>query len=139
MIGSRDTTSRVARAVDHIGLVVRDADAAAAYYIRELGLPMIHDEVLLDHSARLVWIDGGNVLIQLVQPIGAGPVADFLDERGEGLHHLCFSVTNLAAALATLGAETRDGIFPGGRGKRACFLKDRPFGLLVEMYEEPAP
>ena len=126
------------RGVDHVGLVVRDADAAASFYVHELRLPILLDEVLAERGARLVWIDAGNVLLQLVQPVGPGAVAEFLETNGEGLHHVCFVVHKIDDALEAIDSDTIDGIFLGGRGRRACFLRGRPAGLLVEFYEDGA-
>jgi catechol 2,3-dioxygenase-like lactoylglutathione lyase family enzyme len=138
MIVPTEIRASVVTGVDHVGLVVRDADAAATFYVRDLRLPVLLDEVLHERAARLVWIDAGNVLVQLVQPIGPGAVADFLETRGEGLHHVCFVVPWIDHALTAIDADTIDGIFLGGRGRRACFLRNRPAGLLVEIYEDGA-
>lgn len=124
------------RAIDHVAIVVQDIDSALAYYVETLGLDVVEDEVLDERSARLAYVDAGNVLIQLVQPLGDGPVATFLAERGEGLHHICFAVDRIEQTLEALDAETNDGIFKGGRGRRACFLKDRMNGTLVELYDQ---
>jgi methylmalonyl-CoA/ethylmalonyl-CoA epimerase len=135
MIGATLPAPPAVSGVDHIGLVVGDADAAADFYVRTLHLPRLSDEVLEGRGARLVWIDAQNVLIQLVEPLGPGPIADFLAAQGEGLHHVCFATPSIPDLLSRLRAETEDGIFGGGRGRRACFLRDRPSGLLVEIYE----
>jgi methylmalonyl-CoA epimerase len=125
------------RSVDHIGIVVNDIGSALEYYVGALGLPVVHEEVLVERSARLVFVDAGNVLIQLVEPLAAGPLTEFLANEGEGFHHICFEVHDIPDTLRTLTAQTNDGIFPGGRGRRACFLKDVPAGLRIELYEEP--
>ncbi|MGZ8758361.1 MAG: VOC family protein [Aeromicrobium sp.] len=124
------------RSVDHIGIIVNDIDATLEYYVGVLGLPVVHDEVLVERSARIVFVDAGNVLIQLVQPTAVGALTEFLASQGEGVHHVCFAVNNIPETLRTIAAETSDGIFPGGRGRRACFLKNLPAGVRIELYEE---
>jgi len=128
----------VVRSVDHIGIVVGDIGSALEYYVGVLGLPVVHEEVLVERSARIVFVDAGNVLIQLVEPLAAGPLTEFLAGSGEGLHHVCFEVHDIPDALRAFSADTNDGIFPGGRGRRACFLKNLPAGLRIELYEAPA-
>jgi methylmalonyl-CoA/ethylmalonyl-CoA epimerase len=127
----------VIRAVDHIGIVVHDVDAAVSYYAKVLGMPVVDEETLAERSARIVFVDAGNVLIQFVQPTAPGPVADFLEQRGEGLHHICFAVPDIPDALRVIASETIDGVFSGGRGHRACFLRERPAGIRIELYEDP--
>ncbi|MEO3858987.1 VOC family protein [Acrocarpospora sp. B8E8] len=121
--------------VDHIGIAVRDADLALPFYVERLGLTVIGDELADDPGVRLVYLDGGNVMLQLVQPYREGPVASFLAERGEGLHHVCFCVDDIPATLAALPGQGGAPIFMGGRGRRACFLLAEPNGVRVELTE----
>jgi|SRR5579875_530850 len=133
-----------ARCIDHVGIVVADADFGATSLKQSLGLEVEHDESLPAIGVRLVYLacraphsslDEPSPTIQLVQPIGPGPIADHLAEYGEGLHHVCFSVTVLEAALRRAG-ELSPQPFSGGKGKRACFLARRVAGTLVELVEQ---
>lgn len=121
--------------VDHVAIAVHDADAALPFYVSRLGLRVVGDEAADDPGVRLTYLDGGNVLIQLVQPLRPGPVADFLRTRGEGLHHLCFNVERIEPVLGALPGEEGARIFAGGRGRRACFLLHEPNGVRVELTE----
>lgn len=125
--------------VDHVAVAVRDLDAGLPYYVERLGLPLLGREELPEAGVRVVYLRAGTVTLQLVQPLGAGPLADFLAEQGEGLHHVCFAVADIPRALETLatGADVR--VVPGGRGRRACCLPPQPTGLRVELTEtEPS-
>lgn len=124
--------------MDHVGLVVRSADSAIAAIGGTLGLRLIHDELLPDLSVRLAYLgpataNQGSVL-QLVQPTGPGPIRDYLDSRGEGLHHVCFAVSDVAACMADL-RQPQQSVFPGGRGRRCAFLSQEPHGLRIELIE----
>ena len=121
--------------VDHIGIAVASAAAAIRAYRDRLGLHVVHDETLQSPSVRLVYLDGGNVAIQLVEPSGPGPVAVFLAEHGEGLHHLCLRVNGIEQFAAVAGGLDRVGIYLGGRGRRCAFLSERVAGVLVEFTE----
>lgn len=125
------------RRVDHVAVAVWDADAAAAWWEGRLGLPRLHDEELPEVGVRLLYLDAGGTMLQLVQPVGSGPVADFLAARGEGLHHLCFAVTGIPDELARLD-EAGATVFPGGRGRRCCFLNRQPNQVLIELTEHQA-
>jgi len=131
-------TSRepLARRIDHVGVLVRDIDASLTYYTGVLGLTVAADATLDDGSARLVYLEASGTTLQLVQPLRPGPVADFLDLHGEGLHHVCFAVENIVDALRFLpGDEPEDGIYVGGRGCRVSFVASRPNGLIIELTE----
>lgn len=123
----------LAQRIDHIGIVVRDADAAAAYYRDTFGLQPGADVVLADGSARLVYLEAGDTTLQLVQPLQGGPAADHLATRGEGLHHICFSVSDLHHALASLPNEAEAVASPGGRGLPVSFIGAKPNGVTIEL------
>jgi methylmalonyl-CoA/ethylmalonyl-CoA epimerase len=124
--------------IDHIGLVVRDIDAALAYFTDRLGFALISDEVTPSSGgARLAFLDAGNVVLQLVSPTGTGgPLAEHLDAHGEGLHHICLAVDDIAQAIADLAPEEQVTVSPGGRGRRVAFLPARPSGLVMELAEK---
>jgi methylmalonyl-CoA/ethylmalonyl-CoA epimerase len=124
--------------VDHVAVAVRDTDAALEYYTSVLGLTVIGDEIAEEPGVRLTYLDGGTVMIQLVQPVRPGPVASYLDHHGEGLHHLCFAVDDLDTALAALDGEHRGPTFLGGRGRQCAFLNTYPVGVRIELTERVA-
>jgi methylmalonyl-CoA/ethylmalonyl-CoA epimerase len=139
-----ELTDAAVSCIDHVAVAVTDADAASAYYREHLGLAVAHDERLPAIGVRLMYLRAGttqtaDTMVQLVQPIGDGPVADFLAEHGEGLHHVCFAVPALDDALDVLPGESGTGVFAGGRGRRACFLSARPGGALIELTETGTP
>jgi catechol 2,3-dioxygenase-like lactoylglutathione lyase family enzyme len=130
----------VIRHIEHVAVVVADATSAVDWYLH-FGFVVDHDELLPDAGVRVVHLlprgadpDNGATAIQLVQPIGPCPVADFMREHGEGLHHLCFAVEDVTAAAAHAG-EPAPEIARGGRGRRACFLQQRPNDALIELTE----
>lgn len=125
--------------LDHVAIAVRDLEAGLPYYVERLGLALLGREELPAAGVRVAYLRAGATTLQLVQPLGAGPIADFLAERGEGLHHLCFAVADIPAALAALAPGAAVAVVPGGRGRQACFLPPQPSGLRVELTEtEPS-
>ncbi len=121
--------------VDHIAILVRSIDESLAYYRDRLGLAVIGDEVVPAAAVRLVYLDAGGAMIQLVQPIGPGAMASQLATHGEGLHHLCYAVPDLeaAAGLIAPGAEIRP--IQGGRGQRTAFLPMPINAVITELTE----
>src|SRR5699024_10780613 len=95
-------------AIDHVAIAVYDADAAAEWFSRRLGLINVNDELIhSDVNVRLVFLSVGQgpekTSIQLVSPIGPGSVAEYLSVHGEGLHHVCFKVEDVRQVLDNLG------------------------------------
>ncbi len=124
--------------VDHVGIVVREIDASLPLYVETLGFRTFADEVLPEVGVRVIYLSGGppgSTTLQLIEPTGPGPLRDFLEAEGDGLHHICLAVADIPVALARLapGADVR--IVMGGRGRRACFLPERRQGLRIELTE----
>lgn len=127
--------------IDHVGIVVFDIASSVAWYAKNLGWMVHHEEYIEDVGAKVAYLlpGAGNLndemaSLQLVEPIEPSPVLDHLTERGEGIHHICFEVRNLADAVDGL-REDPERIFNGGRNQLACFLTDSPNGILIELTE----
>jgi methylmalonyl-CoA/ethylmalonyl-CoA epimerase len=123
--------------IDHVALVVRDIDAALPWYIDQLGFRVIGDERSPGAGGvRLVYLDAGNVIIQLVSPTGeSGPIAEHLAAHGDGLHHICLAVDDIEAAVTALAPGTDVPVGLGGRGRRTAFLPGKQGGLITELTE----
>lgn len=123
------------RSIDHIAIAVWNIDEALPYYRDQLGFGLIEEENLPSAGVRLVYLDAGNTMIQLLEPIGETPIRAFLEEKGEGLHHLCLAVDHIPALLNRLPGEADRTVVMGGRGRRACFLNRKPSGVPIELTE----
>jgi len=121
--------------VDHVAIAVHDIDASLPRYTGTYGLALDGDEEADEPGVRLAYLAAGNTHVQLVQPLRPGPVASFLAARGEGLHHVCFTVPRIEDALARLPGEDGARVFRGGRGRRCCFLTGTANGALIELTE----
>lgn len=90
------------RGIKHMAFAVTDAEAARATYARLLGIPAdapIHDYA--GSRTRVVLFELGGIEYQLCQSMdGDGRFAAWIAERGEGLHHICYEVADIEAALA---------------------------------------
>jgi methylmalonyl-CoA/ethylmalonyl-CoA epimerase len=125
------------RRLDHVAVLVRDTDEALRFYSGRLGLTVASSEEIPTPHVRLTYLDAGNAYIQLVQPLsGDSPLTVWLDEHGEGLHHICFGVDDVAATVGELsdpGAEISMGT---GRGRVSSFVSAAAsHGVRIECTE----
>jgi methylmalonyl-CoA/ethylmalonyl-CoA epimerase len=131
--------TRTATTIAHIGIAVRDLDAILPFYKEVLGL----DEVELEDAdgARIVGLAAGDSLVELLESKDpASPIGKFVAARGPGIHHICFAVDDLDAALdrcRTAGVRLIDQTPRlGAEGKRIAFLHpSATAGVLVELSE----
>lgn len=136
----------------HVGIVVRDMEAAVKYY-QSLGIgpfvpvttavaekefrgkPM--DDVRLDLRVGQM----GQIKIELIQPIaGESLHSEFLETKGEGVNHLCFSVDDIEKETAKL---VKKGVriissrrFVNGGGN-VYFDTGKVGGILIELLQQP--
>ena len=126
------------RRLDHVAVAVRSTDEALRYFRDRLGLRVAHSEEIPVPSVRLTYLDCGNAYIQLVEPLDeSSPIAEHLREHGEGLHHICFGVDEVAYALAALAEPGAPPAKLGsGRGRVSAFLPGPArHGVRVECTE----
>jgi methylmalonyl-CoA/ethylmalonyl-CoA epimerase len=124
------------RRLDHVALAVRDSDRAAAELHDRLGLRVVHREELAQSHVRLTYLDAGNGFIQLVEPLDdASDVARWLDEHGEGVHHVCFGVDDVSAAVAAIAGGEQPHRLGSGRGRPSAFVPAMICGMRVECTE----
>ncbi len=128
--------------IDHLGIAVRDLEAAIARYAALTGAPpQLVEEVPAQHVKVAMFEVGASRVELLSATSPASALAKFLDQRGEGMHHVCFKVHNLEAALARLRQEGME-VLPGAgaagaEGSRIAFLHPRSAaGVLIELVEK---
>lgn len=129
-------------AVDHVGIAVRDIEAAVEWYRRTFGATVARRERIDADGVDEVLLRVGSSYIQLLTPFAeTSPVARFLERNGEGVHHVGYRVDDCAAALDSVkraGARVVDE-HPrtGSRGTTVAFLHPKgAFGTLIELVEE---
>ena len=96
--------------IDHVGIACRNLAEKIAFYESAFGLTVVSTEVNESQGVREAMLqvaasDAGMSCVQLLEPLGADtPVGRFLARRGEGIHHIGYGVTDITAALASIGA-----------------------------------
>ena len=127
------TDARIA----HIGIAVRSLQEAASFYRDVLGLQLSDPETA--DGAQIVSVPFGDYDVELLEPATPdGPIARFLARRGPGLHHVCYRVPDLPAALQRcrdLGYQLIDDApRPGAGGRRVAFIHPKSTaGILIEL------
>lgn len=124
--------------VDHIAIVVRNTEEALGFYRDTMRLPLKVSEELPDVGVRLTHLDMGNIDLQLVEPLTDDhPLSKYLDEKGEGLHHVCWKMPDVGEAVEELqdyGLELRGTkLHSGVCGKKAAFID--PSGTRSVLWE----
>ena len=125
--------------IAHVGIAVRDLAAIVPFYRDVLEMP----EAPLDDAdgARIVGLVAGESLVELLEAASPeSPIGRFVEKRGPGIHHICFAVDDLDAALERCrraGVRLIDEVPRlGAEGKRIAFLHpSATAGVLVELSE----
>lgn len=128
--------------IHHVAVIVRSIEESLTLYRDLLGLPL---ETIMDipsDKVRIAFLGVGESKVELVQPTDdTTGVARFLANKGEGFHHVCFEVANLAEQLTRLGidgVELIDSAPRRGAEGPVAFLHPRScHGVLVELIEAP--
>lgn len=124
------------RRLDHVAVAVRETASAVAAFQERLGLAVSHHEELADPPVRLTYLDAGNCFIQLVEPLSpAAGVSAWLNAHGEGLHHVCFAVDDVAEAIVKFGDGAPAPPLGSGRGRVSGFVPGAVAGVQAECTE----
>ena len=129
--------------IAHLGIAVKDLDAPKKLYTDNFNLELKGDEVIESQKVKVSFIKVGESNLELLLPTSAdSAVAKFLENKGEGFHHLALEVEDIHAAVAELkaagvkliDAEPRE----GAHGALVAFIHPKAtFGLLVELCQYP--
>jgi methylmalonyl-CoA/ethylmalonyl-CoA epimerase len=128
--------------IHHVAVVVRDVPAALGFYREILGLELDVVQEMAHDRVRIAFLPIGESKLELVEPLDTTTgVARFLASKGEGFHHVCLEVADLAASLTRLaidGIELIDSAPRKGAEGPVAFLHPRSCGgVLVELIEAP--
>lgn len=142
--GARAMVTRSARItkVHHIAVVVSDIEKSTRFYRDVLGLALETVMPIPSDRVTIAFLPVGDVKVELVQPTDdTTGVARFLANKGEGFHHVCFEVPDVAEALTRLaidGVELIDSAPRKGAEGPVAFLHPKScHGVLVELIEAP--
>jgi len=127
--------------IDHIGVAVKSIDEAAKFWEGALGLKIVSRETVESQKVTTAFIPTGESEVELLESTAPdGPIAKFIESKGEGIQHVAFRVDNIEQALADLkeqGVRLIDQApRMGAGGAKIAFLHPKAtLGVLLELCE----
>lgn len=127
--------------VDHIGIAVSNLDEAIKLYTDVLGLELHGTEVVSEQKVRVAFLPVGDTEVELLESTSPdGPIAKFIEAKGQGIQHIAFKVDDIEAALAEMKEKGLRLIDEkpryGAGGARIAFLHPKSTnGVLIELCE----
>lgn len=136
--------------LSHVGIAVKNAEETVKWMssVWNIGKPEVFDywpkaeDIAFGEpfGARLVWIKFGPLTFELLEPLDDKSVwAQFIAEKGEGIHHVAFGVSNYEEMVAKFKTQGQrllvDAVFEGCRW---CYFEVSPGGAVIELREEYA-
>ena len=126
--------------LDHLGIAVKSLAAAKSIY-QKLGLAISEEEIVEREKVRVVMVPVGETRLELLEATSDdSTIAKYIAKRGEGLHHICMRVPDLAAVVEKLKGEgvrlVSNEIKTGAGGHRYVFVHPQSTaGVLLELVE----
>jgi len=126
--------------INHVAIAVQDIDAALKFWEQTFGLELNHVEEVPSQKSKVAFLPLGESEIELVQPTTSDSgLANFLEKRGEGMHHICIEVEDIDATLAELkskGVRLINDVPEELPGRKMAFIHPKAAnGVLVELYQ----
>ena len=128
--------------IDHVAIAVRDLESAIAYYRDTYGCEVEHREVVERDGVEEALLRVADSYVQLLTPTrDDSTVAKYLENKGEGIHHVGYRVASCQEALDAVKARGHrvidDAPRPGSRGTTVAFVHPKTaFGTLIELVQE---
>ena len=127
--------------IDHIGIAVKSIEQAGKFYTDVLGLKIMDIENVADQKVNVAFLPITDSEVELLQSTqDDGPVAKFIEAKGEGIQHIAYRVENIEEALAELKAKgirlIDEKPRKGAGGAKIAFIHPKETnGVLVEICE----
>ena len=128
--------------IEHIGIAVKSIDASKDLYTLLLNTAPYKEECVEAEKVRTLFFKTGESKIELLESTSLdGPIAAFVEKKGEGIHHIAFKVDNIYDAMKTLTEKgfrlTSPEPRPGADNKLVCFIHPKSTnGVLIELCQE---
>ena len=125
--------------IDHLGIAVRSLDEAVPFYEYALGLRCLGREEVASQRVRTAFFDVGGVHLELLEATSPeSPIAKFIADKGEGIHHIAFRTDDIDGQLKQAAANgvrlIHEKPFDGAAGKLVAFLHPKStHGVLTEL------
>src|SRR5919112_2029965 len=128
--------------IDHIAIAVKSVDEAVKDYQSVLNIDQLEFEVVPNEKVKVAMLELEDTRIELMEPTSAdSPIKKFLDERGEGIHHIAITADDIekdVAKASEKGMKMLGGLRSGSYGRRITFIHPKSLhGVLTEFCEAP--
>ena len=127
--------------IDHIGIAVKEIEQATRFYTEILGIKLQNIEEVTDQKVKVGFFPITDSEIELLESTAPdGPVAKYIENKGEGIQHIAFRVENLAETLQELKTKgvrlIDEAPRKGAGGAKIAFIHPKETnGVLVELCE----
>jgi methylmalonyl-CoA/ethylmalonyl-CoA epimerase len=128
--------------VDHIAIAVNNVDEAIKDYQKMLNVDELKIEEVPNEKVRVAMLMLEDTRIELMEPmVQDSPISKFLQERGEGIHHIAITADNIEKDVeraSANGMKMLGGLRTGSYGRRITFIHPKSLhGVLTEFCEAP--
>ena len=131
----------VIKAINHVAVVVDDMEKSLAFWRDALGIELHELRDVPAEKSQVAFLPLAGAEVELVMPTtDDSGIAKYLAKRGQGMHHLCLEVDDIAGMLAQLKAKNirliNEEPRTGADGKKYAFIHpESTGGVLVELYQ----
>lgn len=128
--------------IEHIGIAVKNLEAAIETYTELLGTPCYKTEEVASEGVKTAFFQVGESKIELLEATNENsPIAKFIEKKGEGIHHIAFDVTDITESMKDLSAKgfqlLNEQPKNGADNKLVAFFHPKSTnGVLVELCQE---
>ncbi len=127
--------------IEHIGIAVKDLEAANKLYELLLGIAPYKEEIVDSENVKTSFFKTGESKIELLEGLGEDAISKYIEKYGEGIHHIAFEVDNIYEAMAEMKENgfklLMDEPKKGADNKLICFIHPKTAnGVLVELCQE---
>ncbi len=125
--------------INHIGIAVKDLETSMKFYKDQLGFQFNGTDEVASQKVKVAFFKIGETNIELVQATSPdSPIAKYLEKNKEGIHHICYEVDDIDAALEHLKSKDVKLIDneprPGAHGTKVAFIHPKASGgVLTEI------
>lgn len=127
--------------IDHIGIAVKDLEKALKFYEEVLGLKSEGTEVVEEQKVKVAFLPIGDTEVELLESTEPnGPIAKYIEKRGEGIQHMAYRVDNIEKAIEEMKEKGIRMIDEkpryGAGGAKIAFAHPKDtYGVLIELCE----
>jgi methylmalonyl-CoA/ethylmalonyl-CoA epimerase len=132
---------QLVKKIDHIGIAVHSIEKAVPFYTDILNLTLLGIEEVESEKVKIAFLKIGESKLELLEPLSKeGAIANFLEKRGEGIHHIALAVDSIQERIDEIKEKgirmINDTPKPGAGGAMVAFMHPKSTGGVLFEYCE---